>query len=355
LPVARRTVRTRFQERRRAHALGGAARSGRFARRKVWDVIRSYLRAEWRFILPVAILLPGVTIPLTVLRLDGAAESIVIGFTFASGLWAATLVTILYSGAAGLVMAIVSEHRTADVLRTFEREGWRLVNGLTLREKADIDHIAIGPPGVLVVETKWTSGGAVEDVWIRNRDRWRKQVFDARKTVSAHFKRALGDAPVHMVIVVWLPDGVEPEIDRLEQESITIVHGQALRQWIRSLDSAAMTPDHVDLLWQAIAKHASDRDAKDRERSRPPVMTLSQGARRLVLEPYVGFMACVLTIGLSTQSDDVALFIATLLAVIAAGFWAYKNRRLRSAAVGWLAAAGTVCVGTAAVILVELV
>ena len=42
--------------------------------------------------------------------------------------------------------------------------GWHLVNGLQLRGDSDIDHLAFGPPGVFVVETKWSTepwfGGA---------------------------------------------------------------------------------------------------------------------------------------------------------------------------------------------------
>ena len=37
------------------------------------------------------------------------------------------------------------------------RKGWRLTNGLYLAGHGDIDHILVGPGGVFVIESKWTT------------------------------------------------------------------------------------------------------------------------------------------------------------------------------------------------------
>ena len=53
----------------------------------------------------------------------------------------------------------VGEQWTARELRSLRKRDWHLANGLLLRRVADIDHVVIGPGGVLVIETKYSSDG----------------------------------------------------------------------------------------------------------------------------------------------------------------------------------------------------
>jgi hypothetical protein len=65
----------------------------------------------------------------------------------------AWLVVVTFSGSTAMTVGASAEEWTASELRRHHR--WRLVNGLSL--KYEIDHIAVGSGGVLVVETKWSA------------------------------------------------------------------------------------------------------------------------------------------------------------------------------------------------------
>jgi len=47
---------------------------------------------------------------------------------------------------------------TASELQRLRKHGWLIVNGLAL-EGRDIDHVLVGPGGVVVVESKWSADG----------------------------------------------------------------------------------------------------------------------------------------------------------------------------------------------------
>jgi hypothetical protein len=59
--------------------------------------------------------------------------------------------------ASRLEMGGYAEQFTEDELRKLRRAGWRVTSNIPF-EGCDVDHVAIGPAGVVVLETKWTSG-----------------------------------------------------------------------------------------------------------------------------------------------------------------------------------------------------
>jgi hypothetical protein len=56
-----------------------------------------------------------------------------------------------------LEMGGYAEQFTEDELRKLRRAGWRVESNVPF-ENCDVDHVAIGPAGVVVLETKWTAG-----------------------------------------------------------------------------------------------------------------------------------------------------------------------------------------------------
>ena len=56
----------------------------------------------------------------------------------------------LYSGIDG-------ETSTAQELRKLHRSGWRAVHNFHFKEHGDVDHVAVGPGGVVVIETKMST------------------------------------------------------------------------------------------------------------------------------------------------------------------------------------------------------
>ena len=57
-----------------------------------------------------------------------------------------------------LESAAIAESNTSSEVRKLHRKGWRIIDNLPFHG-FDVDHIAIGPGGVVVLETKWTSDG----------------------------------------------------------------------------------------------------------------------------------------------------------------------------------------------------
>jgi hypothetical protein len=307
----------------------------------------------------LAVGLPALIIPVTILQFKGAGRWILVGATAASGFWLAVLVAVLFSGAAGLVMAIASEERTADTLRLLTRKGWRIVNGLRLRGDADIDHIAVGPAGVLVLETKWVSEpwpleAPAKPFLADSLKRWAEQAKVGQWAVRNHFRGRLGDAPVLTVLVVWTSDTFQKGHDWFDYDGVTVVPGLALGRWLQTLDASRVAADRVRTIWLGLERHAKSRDAKDEERRGPPAPTLVVLLRRLVVEPYVGFMALFYVVGIVVRFRHMALFIITLAVSLVAGMAARRRRRLRPAATGWLAGWATVIVLSGIAIVVNL-
>src|SRR6185312_6358216 len=65
-----------------------------------------------------------------------------------------------YARQSGFAAAAFSEPRTALALRPLEDRGWRVLHdrrwpGST---RANVDHVVVGPPGVMVVDTKHWAG-----------------------------------------------------------------------------------------------------------------------------------------------------------------------------------------------------
>jgi hypothetical protein len=104
-------------------------------------------RAGWRLI----VLLVGIPVAITplALMLSGPQRWFVVGAAVSTGLWLDVLLVLGSSGVAGALAGIAAEQWTADDLRSLPRRGWRIVIGLELRPTADIDHVAVGPAGVL--------------------------------------------------------------------------------------------------------------------------------------------------------------------------------------------------------------
>lgn len=125
------------------------------------------------------------------------------------------------------------EYNTADELAKLRRHGWRVVHNLHLAA-GDIDHVAVGPGGVIVIETKSSSadwaflaGHGVIDNWARQAH---QSAFRARHLV----KQLAGvEAPTAAYLITWVPgqpDGPD-ELDR----GVVRIRGSRLKGHLREL------------------------------------------------------------------------------------------------------------------------
>lgn len=166
------------------------------------------------------------------------------------------------------------EVSTGQQLAALRRHGWRVIHDLERPGFYNVDHVAIGPCGVLAIESKWTAkswkiqeikpgrpllvgppGNPIGNA--KRGARWVRELLDGG---------GFTDIQVLPVLVIWglgapqLPDG------RILIEGVEVLEGRRGRHWRRylrrldtRLDSETVreVADYLDdLSW-----NVSDRDA----------------------------------------------------------------------------------------------
>lgn len=204
----------------------------------------------WRFlfltIITVVVCAGSVGALYASMRLTGAEvpaglTGFVVGVFAASVPWFLWVVVTGADGSASWRVGADAEGWTDEQLRRIGPD-WRLFNNVPFaaefgRGEIDVDHIAVGPYGVLVVETKWTTQPVVLDAK-RSPEVLRqavRQVEGNRGRVLAALGRDFADVPVIAVVVLW-----GRRVERGEQEirrigDVRIVRGQDGREWRRLL------------------------------------------------------------------------------------------------------------------------
>lgn len=134
------------------------------------------------------------------------------------------------------------ERRTEQRLKPLERSGWRVAHDI-VRGRGNVDHIAVGPPGVYLLETKQLDGEAsIVDGMLTimrgndDRDAWtpRPAIGDSVRGAAVRLRndllQATGIRFVQGVVVLWcdFPAGV------VESERVVYVHGDQLHGWLGS-------------------------------------------------------------------------------------------------------------------------
>jgi len=224
-----------------------------------------------------------------------------VGAFAVSGLWLAIIGLLVYGGIASMIMGIVAEDWTARELRSQGLRHWRLVNGVRLRPFADIDHVLVGPPGVFVVETKWSS-----DTWPAgiNRDSFMvsrlesaiDQVQARTSDFQHHFSRVLAGAPVYSVCVLWDAELWGSEVETSEVEGVVVLGGAHLRGWLDDQIARLLEDDRIENIWSALEVQEAKRERRDLENSVAVRPTLNHLALGVVL-PFL--LGCLIPLYLS--------------------------------------------------------
>jgi hypothetical protein len=135
------------------------------------------------------------------------------------------------------------ERHTARVMRRLRRKGWRCVHDQQI-DRGNRDHVAVGPAGVFLLETKRPHGEVVvqeDGPWVHRIDdpdapsypmpelegrvRWQAS------RLSAELGQATGSRPwVHAVVVIWAPFPQRV----VERDRVTYVHGDELKGWLEA-------------------------------------------------------------------------------------------------------------------------
>jgi hypothetical protein len=268
------------------------------------------------------------------------------------------------SGVAPTLMGAYAEEWTAQSLRAFRKKGWHLVNGMQLRSKSDIDHVVIGPSGVLVVETKWSSEPwptplSGHDFMKSRLNETVENVLRNRSDFVMNFKKNLGDIPVQAICVLWTTDP-NPEETPWELRGVKIIPGMKLRSWLKSLDSSLITNEQVNAIFSEVERHVLRRDKHDVNQG----FVAQPSLRRLVTErallPMVGALFAFYLSILTTRIIEkwqatmlvTILFLSLGLVLLLAKYFKPRHRQwVRWTLWGWTVASGAVVVLYAVVVI----
>jgi hypothetical protein len=255
--------------------------------------------------------------------------------------------SVISSGAASTTMGQAAEGWTDSELRLLHRKGWRHVTHLIVKEKSgDVDHVAVGPDGVLVIETKWRSA----DIAVDHPTRWmRDAVWQAKRNrddVRMLLKwRERDERPIEAVVVWWGPAVSQESDEPVLVDGVNVLAGHRLRDELAHLSDLRLQPDEIDEIYGKLKERIAKRDEWEAENSAPLPPTLGAQATRWAWKAgaaWLGLLLSLLTLNLGWWS------FAAIGVLVAVGLGLRPVERWRSEATWFL-------VGVAAMVPVVLI
>lgn len=249
---------------------------------------------------------------------------------------------VQHTGTGSRAMGATAEQWTASELRPLRRYGWHVVNHVALRQW-DIDHVLVGPGGVVAVETKWSARA-----W--QLDPPDERVIAAVRRVSENAKhlrlwqplRSRGVTAVGSAVYLWgevdpatsRPGGVVHRVD-----GVAVVVGSAAEQWRSEIlheGDAAYDADTVRQLWEALDDQVRVRDdvEKSDHPAPPAIERLWMTAVAMLTSAALAFVLCIQSLATFDTWWSRTISALTLIAV---GLIALRSGALRLPAYSWLA------------------
>lgn len=309
--------------------------SQRFAAERLDRYVRSHLR--WLVIAVTVLLAMSVALWLALWTRPGF-QGLVTGFMAGVGLTLIYHWCVISSGATSGAMGQAAEEWTDTELRRLRGKGWRHINHLVIKpELGDIDHVAVGPDGVLVVETKWRSHDEDVDSLSRWMDRAIEQAARNRRQVVQLLNWHRRDQNlVQSLVVLWGPEVTHESAEAVLTKDVNVIAGQRLRDELAHLSDERLTPAEVEEVYTALKQRIAARDRWEGEHLEPAPVTLQERATQLlykVMAGWTGLFLAVLSFRLGWWS------IPTIMALAAAGWLARRFDEVRSFASAFLVGA----------------
>lgn len=189
---------------------------------------------------------------------------------------------VLSSGAAASTMGQAAEEWTDAELRRLHRKGWKHVNHLVIKPAlGDIDHVAVGPDGVIVVETKWSSFDEDVDqlskwkaVALQQAQRNRQQVV---QLLNWHRRDPM---LVQALVVLWGPQVTHESAEAVLASGVNVTAGPTLRDDLAALGDERLSPEEIQTVYAALVKRIGERDRWELDHLPPASPTLQEQANR---------------------------------------------------------------------------
>lgn len=347
----------------RIRRLSSRERAGRYSRELAWKQIKPFLRDKQGPFLFLGFFPLGIGL-LLLPFVHGRIVWVLIGALGISGPWAIFATSVVMSGIAKDFMAIDGETSTADVFRRYRRRGWVVINGLNISDQStnwDVDHVAVGPAGFIVVESKWSRDAwPMAELYIKGMSERVngaiRQVLRNQRDVEEEFKDVLKGVKVRAICVLWsgnyLPDG-KPSF---EQDGVTVISGPHLAGWLKSLDEKEPTKGEIETIWRAIDRHVLLRDLADNPDGKIFRPTLGTFFFDAILTPiYISFLGAVIALfGLVALNHFRPNWgLGTAATFLAVGLIAKRLKFNRWFTVGWIGTSLAILVISAIVALVN--
>lgn len=143
-----------------------------------------------------------------------------------------------------LDMAAFAEDQTSRDIRQLRNEGWRVIDNIPF-DGLDVDHVAIGPGGVVVLETKWTSQSLIDS---QNRltaygAKAIDQVDRNARKIQAVLRQNGYVGDVTSAAVVARGAGIATARSESQGRHGQLIDGTHLQDYLRSLHSVLSTEE----------------------------------------------------------------------------------------------------------------
>jgi hypothetical protein len=237
--------------------------------------MRAWLRKNWSLSAGLAALLIGVAALNATIQPSSFLRGLVDGVAVAGFASVVLVVSAVASGSWPRLWGAAGETSTAEEFtrRRRVRQGWRIFHGLNIGGH-DIDHVAVGPGGVLAIETKFVASGT-----------WRvtangslagplceplKQARISAWKTSSFLGSTTGgrlDLDVAAVLIVWGPGCPELRDGHEQLEGVDVFSGRYQRTWRAWLDDARLSDEVRRQVVQSFATYAPLNHAEVEKRS----------------------------------------------------------------------------------------
>ncbi len=200
---------------------------------------------------------------------NNAAESGLLGAAVAATLLVLIGEVVVLAGGVNWITGGLAERSTADALRAFGPE-WRIIHNLPFTVgdppdtwELDVDHVAVGPHGVLVVETKYSSVPVDLDAGRLSKQIRSDAAQAAGNTIRVKRLLANGDMPVTTLLVYWgwrLKGSKHPV--RMIGRVHTMLGGDSKR-WIPMFSGRLIEPGLEDIAWSTLQRYQAEHRTDD--------------------------------------------------------------------------------------------
>lgn len=192
------------------------------------------------------------------------------GVAVASVLWLIQIWVRDYSGAHRAAHGADGEENTATVLRSLERNGWRVIHDIEF-SGFNVDHVAVGPSGIYAIETKNTS--AHWNLTSARNGQYLADAIDQARFGARKIRLLLNEGaqlPVTPVVICWGP-GIGDLADKpLLRGEVLVAAGREAARLLGRVQGNALDAFTIDCLAERIEAYVRSRDVYLRRHTTKP-------------------------------------------------------------------------------------